>query len=274
MGERRVPESDYRLIVMDLDGTLLNGSSGISPRTRAALERVSAAGVAIAVATGRSYTLLKYFCNGLPLTGPQITFNGAIVMEPVSERPLFMETVPPALIVPVLSFLREQDMFTCYFTDRDIYVRGRSELEREVVPPGLPQPIEEDNLEGLIHLPCVKLVAIARPERITALRRLAEPRFGDRLYVTQTAPVLLEFLHPAVSKGAALREVIRELGLDASRVIAFGDSHNDIGMLETAGMGVAMANASPEVQAVADRIAPSNEEDGIAVVLDALVPAR
>ena len=269
-----MPGSDYRLIVMDLDGTLLNRSSKISPRTRAALERVSTAGVAIAVATGRGYILLKYFCKGLPLTGPQITFNGAIVVEPVSERPIFMETVPAAMIEPVLSFLREQDMFTCYFTDQDIYVRGRSELEREVVPAGLPQPIEEDDLEGLIHLPCVKLVAIARSERITALRTLAEERFGDRLYVTQTAPVLLEFLHPAVSKGAALREVIRNLSLDPAQVIAFGDSHNDISMLQVAGMGVAMANASPEVQAVADQIAPSNEEDGIAVVLDELVPRR
>lgn len=264
-------ERRYRLIVMDLDGTLLNRRHAVTPRTRAALERAHHAGVAVAVATGRSYALLRFFTDGLPLSGPQITFNGAIVIDPVSGRPIFLQAVPEAWVVPVLSFLREHDVYSCYYTDSQIYVRGRSPLERALVPPNFPAPIEADDLEGLLHIPCIKLVAVAEPAGINALRPLAEGAFGRHLYVTQTAPVLLEFLHPDVSKGAALTRAIVDLGLDPTQVIAFGDSHNDIDMLQVAGTGVAMANASAEVRAVADLVAPSNEEDGIAVVLDDLL---
>jgi hypothetical protein len=269
--ERCVRVPRYRLIVMDLDGTLLNEHAKITPRTRATLERAHAVGVAVAVATGRSYALIRYFTEGLPLTGPQITFNGAIVVDPITVRPIFLQAVPEALVTPVLAFLRDQEVYTCYYTEDAIYVRGHSPLERALVPPDFPQPIATADLEGLIHLPCIKLVAVAQPERIGELRPRAEHEFGRRLYVTQTSPVLLEFLHPEVSKGAALKRVIVDLDLDPAQVIAFGDSHNDLDMLRVAGTGVAMANASAEVRAAADHIAPSNNEDGIAATLDELL---
>lgn len=266
-----MPRPRYRLIMMDLDGTLLDEHSQVTPRTRAALERAHAAGVAVAVATGRSYALIKYFCDGLPLTGPQITFNGAVVVDPESGRPIFLQAVPIALVEPVLGFLRDQEVYTCYYTETAIYVRGHAPAERALVPPDFPRPIATPHLEGLLHMPCLKLVVVAEPARIRELRVLAEREFGDKLYVTQTSPVLLEFLHPEVSKGAALQRVIVDLDIDPAQVLAFGDSHNDLGMLQVAGTGVAMANASDEVRAVADRIAPSNNEDGIAVVLDDLL---
>lgn len=269
----RVPEPRYRLIMMDLDGTLLDRTSQVTPRTRAALERANAEGIAVAVATGRAYALVRYFTRGLPLSGPQITFNGAIVVDPITARPTFLQAVPVALVQPVLTFLAEQDVFTCYYTEDMIYVREHAvPLERALVPQDFsPQPHVVPDLEALVHLPCIKLVVVAQPERITRLRLVAEAHFGDRLYITQTASVLLEFLHPAVSKGAALQQVMRSLELSPGQVIAFGDSHNDIEMLKVAGTGVAMANASAEVQAAGDRLAPSNNEDGIAVVLEELL---
>ena len=267
-----MPQPRFRLIVMDLDGTLLDSHSQVRPRTRAALERAHDAGVAIAVATGRSYALARHFTQGLPLSGPQITYNGAIVVEAESGRTIFLEAVPAAVITPVLDFLCEHDLYTCYFTEEHIYVRGRADSERALVPPGFPQPLVEPDLERLIaNAPCLKLVAVAAPARIEAIRPLAERDFGGLLYVTQTASVLLEFLHPKVSKGAALGQAILDLGISPAEVIAFGDSHNDIEMLTVAGTGVAMANASAEVRAVADRTAPSNDEDGIAATLDELL---
>jgi len=265
----RVPETRYDLIVMDLDGTLLDNHSRVTPRTRAALERAATAGVAIAVATGRSYALARYFTDGLPLTGPQITYNGAVVVDSETGLPTFLQAVPAAWIEPVLAFLRKHDIFSCYYTEDTIYVEGHAPLERALVPADFPkQPVAVDDLLSLQHLPCLKIVAVAKPEEISALRPLAEEAFGEHLYVTQTASVLLEFLHPAVSKGTALREAMAYLGLDPARVIAFGDGHNDIELLRAAGTGVAMANAEEEVRILADIVAPSNTEDGIAAVLD------
>ncbi|MGH2345450.1 MAG: Cof-type HAD-IIB family hydrolase [Chloroflexota bacterium] len=265
-------ETRYDLVVMDLDGTLLDDHSRVTPRTRAALERADAAGVAIAIATGRSYALAKYFTNGLPLTGPQITYNGAVVVDPVTGHPTFMQAIPTVWIEPVVTFLRERGIFTCYYTEETIYLEGHAPLERALVPADFPrQPVVVADLLSLLHLPCLKVVAVAKPEVIAALRPPAEAAFHEHLYVTQTASVLLEFLHPDVSKGAALREAMTYLGIDPARVIAFGDGHNDIGLLKEAGTGVAMANAEEEVRVLADLVAPSNTEDGIARVLDELL---
>jgi Cof subfamily protein (haloacid dehalogenase superfamily) len=268
-----VPDPRYRLIVMDLDGTLLNRRSHVTPRTRTVLERANADGIAIAVATGRSYALVRYFTRGLPLSGPQITFNGAIVVDPLTGKPTSLQAVPVVLVNPVLAFLADHGAYTCYFTEDMIYVREHAmPLERALVPPDFsPQPMVVPDLGALVHLPCIKLVVVAKPEDIARLRPRAEAAFGDRLYITQTSSVLLEFLHPAVSKGAALREALRYLELRADEVIAFGDGHNDIEMLQVAGTGVAMANAGAEVRAAADCIAPSNEDDGIAVVLEGVL---
>src|SRR5947208_1537207 len=101
-------------------------------------------------------------------------------------------------------------------------------------------------------------------------RSFAVARFGHALYVTQTSSQLLELLHPEVSKGAALRRIAHMLGVARDEVIAFGDSHNDLDMLEFAGVGVAMGNASAEVKALADLITDSNEDDGIATALERL----
>jgi Cof subfamily protein (haloacid dehalogenase superfamily) len=267
-----VAETRYDLVVMDLDGTLLDEHSRVTPRTRAILDRADAAGVAIAIATGRSYALARYLTDGLPLTGPQITFNGAVVVDPVTGLPTFLQAVPSVWIEPVLTFLHERGLFTCYYTEDTIYVEGHAPLERALVPAGFPQqPVVVDNLLSLRHLPCLKLVAVAMPEVISALRPPAEAAFHKHLYVTQTSSVLLEFLHPDVSKGAALREAMAYLGIDPVRVIAFGDGHNDIGLLQAAGTGVAMANADEEVRTLADLVAPSNTEDGIARVLDEML---
>lgn len=269
--EHGVSRSRYRLIVMDLDGTLLNEKGQIGAKTRTALQHAHEAGIHIAIATGRSFTLTRYFCGDLPLSGPQITYNGAIIVDPVSSQPIFLQAVPEHLVHPVVKFLQDQGVYVCYFTEQDIYVREQAPLAVALVPPGQPPPIIAPDLEALLHLPCLKIVAVADPSRIEALRPVAERRFGDQLYVTQTASVLLEFLHPSVSKGAALSRVMVDQGLDPSEVIAFGDSHNDLEMLQVAGTGVAMGNASEEVQAVASIVAPSNREDGIAVVLEKML---
>jgi Cof subfamily protein (haloacid dehalogenase superfamily) len=258
----------YKLIVLDLDGTLLDAEQKITARTRLVLERAQADGVAVAVATGRSYALTRYFVDGLPLNGPQITYNGAIIADPVSGVPLFARHIPPALVAPVLTFLAEQEVYVSYYTDDTIYVTGRSDLEIALVPPGMPEPARVPSFDAVTHLPALKLVAVAENDRISALRPLAEEAFGAKLYVTRTHAVLLEFLHASVSKGAALQWVMESLGLERDQVIAFGDSHNDIELLRMAGTGVAMGNADAEVRAASDLVAPPNTEDGVARVLE------
>jgi hypothetical protein len=261
----------FKLIVCDLDGTLLDGTKKISARTRGALQRAQSEGVAVAVATGRSFAMTQFFVDGFPLNGPQITYNGAAIVDSVSGKPFYLQALPAHLVTEVLGFLRRQHVFTSYFTEDDVFVLHRSKLEDALVPPEMPPAKEVDDFVQVLHYPAIKLVATAPRERIDDLRPVAEAAFAASLYVTRTDHVLLEFLHPDVSKGAALTKVMDTLGLQASEVIAFGDSHNDIDLLRIAGTGVAMGNAGEEVRMMADMIAPPNTDDGVARVLEALL---
>jgi Cof subfamily protein (haloacid dehalogenase superfamily) len=261
----------YKLIVLDLDGTLLDGRKLITDRTRVTLERAQSDGVAVAIATGRSYAMARFFVDGLPLNGPQITYNGAAIVDPVTSRPMYLQALPSNLVSPVIGFLCDERVFTSYFTEDDIYVLQRSSLELALVPADMPPAKEVASFDELLHHPAIKIVATAPRDRIDALRPVGEAAFGADLYVTRTDAVLLEFLHPEVSKGAALRKVMQSLGLDSDQVIAFGDSHNDLDLLQIAGTGVAMGNADNEVKAQADIVAPPNTEDGVARVLEAML---
>jgi Cof subfamily protein (haloacid dehalogenase superfamily) len=264
----------YRLIACDLDGTLLDSRGVIRPVTRATLDEALAQGLHLVIATGRSYPMMAYFCHDLPLTAPQITCNGAVIVDPRSSLPVRVTTVPPQLVVPVLRFLDEQAVPASYFGLETIFIRHDNPYAELLVPRELDPPRRVDSLYDLVSLPCAKLVAMDPPEAIARLRPLAEAQFGADLYVTQTSRRLLEFHHPQVSKGEGLAEVVHALGVLPHEVVAFGDSHNDLSMLAFAGLGVAMGNAEAEVKAVAGLVAPSNDEDGIAWALRTHILAR
>jgi len=257
----------YRLIATDLDGTLLTPDGTISAATREALTAAQELGVALVIATGRNYPMMRYFCHDLRLSAPQISCNGAVVVAPATGDLLHVSTVPPAFVGPVLRFLEEQGVPAAFFSLLELWISHDNPYAELLIPRELDPPRTVDSLYSLTDTPCAKLVAMDPPEVIERLRPLAEARFGADLYVTQTSRNLLEFHHPQVSKGHALAQIARDLGVSPHEVIAFGDSHNDLEMLRFAGLGVAMGNASDEVKAVADLVTLPNDQDGIARVV-------
>ncbi len=257
----------YRLIACDLDGTLLDQHGAISPATREALDQAVAQGIGVVIATGRTYPMMLYFCRDLALTVPQITCNGAVIVDPRVGEPVSIHTVPLLQVAPVLDFLEEERVPIAYFGLDTIFIRHDNPYAELLMPPDVGEPTRVDSLYDLADMPCTKIVGMDPPEVIDRIRPLAELRFGADLYVTQTSRHLLEFLHPQVSKGWALASVARDLGILPEEVVAFGDSHNDADMITYAGLGVAMGNASAEVKALADLIAPPHDQDGIAWVL-------
>ncbi len=264
MGRYRVT---YRLIVTDLDGTLLTHRKDISPRTRRALEQAARRGSRIVVATGRSFPVARHFCDGLPLTAPQITYNGAVIHDPTADRELSCLLLPPEWVRPSIEFFLDANVAVACFTTKALYMDQRIPEPHSWQPQlaGLPEQLAD--MRAVAEQPCIKVVGFADAPTISRLRPLAEQRFGHALYVTQTSPVLLELLHPEVSKGAALRRIAQMLEIPHGEIVAFGDSHNDIDMLDVAGVGVAMGNASAEVKGAADMVTDGHDEDGIATAL-------
>jgi Cof subfamily protein (haloacid dehalogenase superfamily) len=261
----------YRLLAIDLDGTLLTPRplKIITPRARNALRLAAGAGVIIVIATGQNLAVLRHECGDLPLNGPQIIENGAIIAD--ISGTIYHETLlPEAYILPTLVMLREAGFYRAYHTLHRVYADAGAPRVREWYRPPVPPAIEVEDITSLTF-PCIKVVGIGQEQLIRAKRDEFERLYAGKLYVTQSSFDLIEFLHPDVSKGNALVKIAAELGIKAEEVVAFGDNHNDIGMLRFAGLGVAMGNAHDEVKAEADYVTGSNAEDGVAAAIEKLV---
>jgi len=262
----------YRLLAIDLDGTLLTPPphKQITPRTRQALFRAVEAGITLVIATGQNLAVLQQICGDLPLRGPQIIENGAVIAD--IHGTIYHEVLfPEEYVLSTLATLRSFGFYRAYHTLHRVYVDKGTPRARNWYRPPVPPVIEVEDLASLYPLPCIKVVGIGAAETLHAKRQLLERLFEGQLYVTQSSFDLVEFLHPEVSKNNALKMIAADLGIAAEEIVAIGDNHNDLGMLRLAGLGVAMDNAHEEVKAAADYVTRSNAEDGVAVVIEEMI---
>jgi Cof subfamily protein (haloacid dehalogenase superfamily) len=264
----------YRLLALDLDGTLLTPQKQITPRTFELLCQVSQAGMKLIIATGQTAQVLRAVAAGLPLAAPQIIENGALVIDLVRDVILHEQLIPAELILPALARLRASGFHRAYHTHERVYVDKGTPRASSWYRPPVPPAIEVEDVASLYPRRCIKIAGIGAAEMLRARRREFEDLFAGRLYVTQSSFDLLEFLHPAVSKGHALRIIAADLGIRPDEVVAVGDNHNDLGMLRFAGLGVAMGNAHQEIKTEADYVTGSNSEEGVAALIeDVILPA-
>jgi Cof subfamily protein (haloacid dehalogenase superfamily) len=261
----------YRLLAIDLDGTLLTPQKLITPRTQDLLNHVAAMGITIVIATGQTAAVLHHVCASLPLNGPQIIENGAVVIDFGSGKIMHEQLLPPEYILPTLDTLRNYGFYRAYHTHQTVYVDADTPRAKNWYRPPVPPPIMVEDVAKLYPKPCIKVVGIGEEVTLREKRRILEEMFADKLYVTQSSFDLLEFLHPDVSKGNALKTIAADLHIAPEEVIAIGDNHNDLGMMRFAGLGVAMGNAHDEVKAEADYVTLSNAEEGVADLIEKII---
>lgn len=263
----------YRLLAIDLDGTLLTPRPEkiITPRTRSALQQAIDAGVRVVIATGQSLAVLQHTCKDLPLTGPQIIENGAVIADIQTGHFYHEQLLPEIYILPVLKTLQQAGFHRAYHTRQRVYADQDAPRVRQWYDPQVPPVIEIEDVANLYPEPCIKVVGIGEENKLRAQRQKLIDTFDGQLYVTQSSFDLLEFLHPAVSKEQGLKTLAHDLGIQRAEIVAIGDQHNDIGMLRFAGLGVAMGNAHEEVQNAAHHVTRSNAEEGVAVVIEEVI---
>lgn len=263
----------YRLLAIDLDGTLLTPlpHKHITPRTYKALRRAAEAGMIIVIATGQTLAVLQHVCAELPLEAPQIIENGALIADVHSGTIFHERLIPPDLILPALTALRMLGLHRAYHTLHRVYVDKDTPRARNWYRPPVAPAIEVEDVASLYPLSCIKVAGIGEESTLREKRRELERIFAGKLYVTQSSFDIVELLHPEVSKGNALSMIAADLAINPEEIVAFGDNHNDIGMLHLAGLGIAMGNAHEEVKAAADYVTLSNAEDGVAVVIEELI---
>ncbi|MFJ3905113.1 HAD family hydrolase [Streptomyces sp. NPDC090025] len=261
----------YRLVATDLDGTLLRADESVSPRTRDALAAATAAGAAHIVVTGRSVAWTTHILDDLGYQGLAVCGQGAQVYHAGEHRLLTSVTLDRQLAGLALSKIEAEVGPLAVAASRD-------GLDGAVlIGPGyqvqggpLPYVPYEDPAE-LWAAPLTKLYIQHPGLSDDALVAAARATVGSLVDIVMAGAGIVEILPLGLSKATGLSLAARRLGVKAADTIAFGDMPNDIPMFGWAAHGVAMANAHAELKAVADEVTGSNEEDGIAVVLERLL---
>jgi Cof subfamily protein (haloacid dehalogenase superfamily) len=237
----------YRLVALDLDGTLITDDLLISAEAQAAIAAAIERGVIVTLATGRMYRSALPFAQTLKLAAPLICYQGAMVRHSVTGETLYHQTVPLELARAFIQAAQDRNYHVNAYVDDVLYVEKvtpeaqfYSQLGRvEANPVG---PLL-DFVNSEAHRP-TKLVVVTQEAETLALLHQLEARFSPDLYVTRSHPRLTEAINPVCNKGAALQALAEQLGLQREEVMAIGDNLNDLPMLQYAGLGVAVANAS------------------------------
>lgn len=252
-----------KLIVTDLDGTLLPTGTEISPENIEAAQKAAAAGVTVTVATGRMYRAALPVAKNLGVDAPIITYNGALIRT-VSGKTLYSSYLAPELIRQVLAFVEKQGWYMqtysrdCLYYPERCLQSDRYEAAQLVQGEAVGWQGLRERTEEVTKLLCVTENSEETEQRIATLKE----HFGDTIDIVRSSAYYAEIVNKGVSKAAGVRKLAEVLGVDISETMALGDAENDISMLKAAGLSVAMGNAVPEVKALCSLETGTCEENG------------
>lgn len=262
----------YRVIALDLDGTLTNHEKIVTPKTHEALLKAQDNGAIIVLASGRPTYGIQPVAECLELDkrgGYILSYNGGKIVNTKTKEELFSQFLPDNVIPVIYKYAKEKNHALLGYAGNEIvtempddqYVKEESRINKMNIR-------QVDNLLEHLESHPTKLLMTGGPaDMIKAEEDLAE-LLGNQMDVFRSAPLFLELVPQGIDKAQSLRRLLAKVNLTPEDMIAFGDGYNDLSMLRLAGMGVAMANAAPEVRAEADYITLSNEEDGVAAALE------
>lgn len=266
--------SDYKVIVMDMDDTLMNTNNEVSPETAAYLIEAQSQGYKVILASGRPTEGMLPTAKLLQLDQNNsyvISYNGGKTINVSNEQVEVSRSISKENFDLIVDYCRENKLFVLTYDGGYIIYEGEHEymnIESELT--GLPMK-RVDNIKDYIQTEVPKAMGVDYVPNVTALNIELAGHFNEDVDVTTSKPYFLEFMTKDVSKGNAVTALCDKLGYNLSQVIAFGDSSNDISMLEVVGYAVAMDNANDAVKAVADEVTLSNGENGIPHALKTLL---
>lgn len=277
----RTPHSRTRLLALDIDGTLVNSRDELTPRVREALQRAAEAGIRLVLATGRRYSRALPLVEPLGIEAPLVTASGALIKNPLDHRTLFVAEFGRPRLCRTLAVLDQAGYHAVVYADTfdegfDYYCMTLDVQSPELIDFYQLNEKCERLWPTLMHDPPEGIFAgFAMGPRDEMLRLAAEldRQLPGELYVhvlrsPRYKGFMCEICPGGVSKWSGIRHLAEQWGIADEEICAVGDDVNDIPMIQAAGLGIAMGNALPEVKAAADRIAPTNDEDGLVQVVE------
>lgn len=269
----------YKLLVLDVDGTLLNDEREISKRTLAALLKVQQMGVRIVLASGRPTYGLMPLAKTLELGnygGFVLSYNGCQIIKAQNGEILFERRINPEML-PYLEKKARKNGFAIFTYHDDTLITDSPDneyIKNEALLNNL-KIIKEDEFSTAIDFaPCKCMLVSDKEKALIGLEQHWEKRLADTLDAFRSEPYFLEVVPCGVNKANTLGALLEHLGVTREEVIAVGDGVCDVTMLQLAGMGVAMGHSQDSVKVCADYVTASNEEDGVALAVEKLILAE
>ncbi|WP_437687874.1 Cof-type HAD-IIB family hydrolase [Sorangium sp. So ce176] len=261
-----------KLLLTDVDGTLVTSDKRLTDRALASVERLRSAGVGLAIISGRPPRGMAMLNGPLALATPVIAFNGGMFVTPDLAEVLEQRCLPVTVAEEVVTALASAGLDVWVYRGSDWFIRRRDapHVTREEQTVQF-APIVIDDLGGALE-GAVKIVGVSDDLALVArCEGELRQRFGAQVSAARSQPYYLDVTHPDANKAAALRWLSRTLGVPLSQVACIGDMPNDVLMFGLAGLSIAMGNASPDVQRCARHVTSSNDEEGFACAVDRFV---
>lgn len=262
----------HKLVALDLDGTLIGGDLTISPRVRAAVERMQREGVRGCLVTGRMYRAAIPFARELKFDAPVICYQGAAIVDPVADEVLRHAAVRNAVVRDLIAATEADGVHLQLYRNDEYYTESRNRFSYMYARLAKTEPVVVPSLrEAFAYSDATKAVVIADAADAQRYEARIAALLGERAYVTRSLPEFVEILDPAVDKGEALTFVAARLGVRKEEIVAVGDSWNDAPLLRAAGFAIAMGSAPSELRGIADAVVADVANDGVAEAIETYV---
>lgn len=266
----------YKLVAIDIDGTLLNSRNEITKEVNDAIQAAKAKGVKVVLCTGRPIVGVNPYIEELKLNGEAdfaITFNGALVQNTHTEEVFLENNLTYQDLNDLYELSKKVRSPMHYFDSKNMYNPNKTinlytiyEAFANQIPIHY-RPFDETPTDIVIP----KVMFVDEPERLDKIIETIPDSFKEKYMMIKSTPFYLEILHPIVSKGRAIKQLAEKLSIKREEIICIGDGENDLSMIEYAGCGVAMANAAPTIKEAADFQTLSKDENGVAYAIEQLI---
>ena len=260
-----------RLVLADVDGTLVTRDKVLTERTIAAVARLGEAGILFAITSGRPPRGMAMLIEPLDLTTPIAAFNGGVLadrnLEVIEQR-----VIPEQLVAPIIDELANRDLSVWVYRGADWYVQDRKgpHVDREASTVRF-EPTVVESYDGL-ESEVAKLVGVSDDhDAVAAGATAVHDRFGDQVSSSRSQPYYVDVTHPDANKGFVAQYLAARYEIPAEEIATIGDMPNDVLMFAHSGLSIAMGNAGPEVQRAARRVTASNEEEGFAGAVERFI---
>jgi hypothetical protein len=257
-----------KLLIADVDGTLVTQNKELTPRAIAAVEKLTQAGIAFAITSGRPPRGMAMLIKPLNISTPICGFNGGLLVHPDLSI-IDSKTIPDDVAPQVVKTLRAGNLDVWIYRGNDWFVTARHgpHVDREEWTVKFP-PTVVANFDGLLD-GVVKIVGVSDDlDAVAKCETSARHEFGDHVSAARSQPYYLDVTHPEANKGEVVRRLSKDMAIPTVQIATIGDMPNDVLMFALSGLSIATGNASPEVQRAARRVTATNEQDGFAQAVE------